>query len=158
LISAKVAALTEGVLKTMLLTKLKSAMAVFLVASILVGGVAALVRSAQATGQADARRVVRRGPPLEKADEPQAAGGWKQRRAILAPESEKQTFAVAISPDGKSLAVGYEQGAKLLDAAAGRELAALPSRACLAIAISPDGKMVAQGHMLEGHPVTLADA
>jgi WD40 repeat protein len=142
----------------MLRTKLKSATAVFLVAGILGGGVATLVASAQATGRAEARRIVRRGPLVEKADEPHASVGWKQRLAITAPESEKQTFAVAISPDGGGLAVGYEQGAKVLDAAAGRELAALPSRACLAIAFSPDGKTVAQGHMLEKHPITLADA
>jgi RNA polymerase sigma factor (sigma-70 family) len=158
LISAQVVALTEGVLKTMLRTKLKSAMAVFLTVGILASGVATLVLAAQATGRAEHGRVVRRGPPVEKAEEPQAAPGWRQRLAIPAPESEKQTFAVAISPDGKGLAVGYEQGAKVLDAAAGRELTALPSRACLALAFSPDGKRVAQGHMLEGHPITLADA
>jgi RNA polymerase sigma factor (sigma-70 family) len=54
-VSVKVAALTEGVLKTMLLTKLKTATAVLLVVSALVGG-AGLIYQTQAAEQQEARR------------------------------------------------------------------------------------------------------
>src|SRR5262249_21960113 len=69
LVSAKVAALTEGVLKTMLLTKLKIATAVLLV-GVLAGGVAMLALPPLATGQTNARKA---GKPEPAPKEPELA-------------------------------------------------------------------------------------
>jgi RNA polymerase sigma factor (sigma-70 family) len=158
LVSAKVAALTEGVLKTMLLTKLKIATAVLLV-GVLAGGAAMLALPPLATGQTHARKTGKPAPaPREtqpadkKADEAQAAKGWKERLTIKAPDGERQTLNIAVSPDGKKVAVGYFSGHKVLDTTTGKELATLPAEArnLPALAFSPDGKLVAQSETLTG--------
>jgi WD40 repeat protein len=75
-----------------------------------------------------------------------------QRR--IAAESP---YAIAISPDGRTLAIGTQsdlwsgdlaQGGitKIFDVQTGRELAALPESGGRAAAFSPDGKWLATGH------------
>jgi hypothetical protein len=76
-ISVKVAALTEGVLKTMLLTKLKVVMVLFVVASL--SGTAGLIYQTQAAEQSKAQMATGRGdkekPTAEKAEK-QDADAW----------------------------------------------------------------------------------
>jgi RNA polymerase sigma factor (sigma-70 family) len=141
LIPAQVAALTEGVLKTMLLTRLKMAMAVLLLAGILAGGVATLVRPAPAAGPTEAKKEEKKGAKKE------VSVSWKERLCINAPEVS-QAFALAVSPDGKRIAVCYGTVTSVLDAKTGKELVtlsgtekAMPGRS---IAFSPDGKLIAQ--------------
>jgi RNA polymerase sigma factor (sigma-70 family) len=79
-ISVKVAALTEGVLKTMLLTKLKVVMVLFVVASL--SGTAGLIYQTQAAEQSKAQMATGKGdkekPTAEKAEkaEKQDADAW----------------------------------------------------------------------------------
>jgi RNA polymerase sigma factor (sigma-70 family) len=157
LISVKVAALVEGVLKTMLLTKLKIALVVVLLASSLAGAVALFAPEA-ANGQTNARKAAALQPAAREVGEQHVVVNWKERLVINSPGDQETNGGVAFAPDGKTLAVGYAHGAKILEVATGRELVTLPSRACGSITFSPDGKTVAQGHMLEGRTVTLADA
>jgi RNA polymerase sigma factor (sigma-70 family) len=163
LVSAKVAALTEGVLKSMLLSKLKIAAAVLLV-GVLAGTAAMLALPPLATGQTDAGKAgkpepapKKTEPADKKADEAQAAQGWKERLTIKAPDGEKQTLNIAVSPDGKKVAVGYFKGHKVLNTKTGEELATLPADAKLlpGLAFSPDGKFIAQS---DQHDVLLCSA
>jgi WD40 repeat protein len=145
LISAKVAALTEGVLKTMLLTKLKIATAVLLV-GVLAGGMATLALPPLATGQTDARKTRKAEPEPKKAEEAQAAMRWKERLAINAPDGS-QTFNVAVSPDGKKIAAAFGTETKVLDATNGQELVTLSGTEKAyprGLAFSPNGKLIAQ--------------
>jgi RNA polymerase sigma factor (sigma-70 family) len=158
LIPARVAALTEGVIRAMLWTKLMIAAVVLLAAGILAGGVATLVPPAPAAGRAELRQEGTSQPAVQEAAEPQGGVRWKERLAVTAPETDKQTFSVAISPDGKHLAVGYERGAKVVDATTGQEVTNLPNGQPMAIAFSPDGKTIAQAHLAGGGLVSLADA
>src|SRR5947209_1735126 len=130
LVSAKVAALTEGVLNAMWLTKLKIAAAVLLV-GVLAGGAVMLALPALATGQTDVNKAGKPEPaPKEpqpaarKAAEAQIPKIWKERLAIKAPKPS-QAFALAVSPDGKTIAVNYGTVTRVLDATTGKELLTL---------------------------------
>jgi RNA polymerase sigma factor (sigma-70 family) len=142
---AKVAALTEGVLKTMLLTKLKIAMTVLVLAGFLAAGVATPVPQAQATGQTGVGKPANAGPAAKGAKRARAPMRWKERLFVESPADKRQIFGVAISPDGKKVVtvVGGD-GAKVLDATTGQELAALPEGAEAELTFSPDGKLIAQ--------------
>jgi RNA polymerase sigma factor (sigma-70 family) len=161
-ISVQVAALTEGVLKAMLLTKLKMAMAVLLCAAALVVGSLALVSPGSATGQTGAGETGKaegaaRGAPesgqtdaakpataAAGANKAQAAMSWKERLAVDAPDDVGQTFNVAVAPDGKKIAVGYARETRILDAKNGQELVTLTeAKGYPAMAFSPDGKDIA---------------
>ena len=73
-ISAKVAALMEGVLKAMFLTKLKRALVIVLMACFLSGGVFLLAGPASVTGQTPGKE---KGPPKAPAKEASKwAGEW----------------------------------------------------------------------------------
>jgi RNA polymerase sigma factor (sigma-70 family) len=88
--SARVAALTEGVLKTMLLSKLKTALAVMLVLGILATGVLVLIsRTAGANGQPSAAGTLARD---SKPDQPPAAAGKtaKSNQDHPDPKADKQ--------------------------------------------------------------------
>jgi eukaryotic-like serine/threonine-protein kinase len=60
--------------------------------------------------------------------------------------------SLAFSPDGRKLAVLSEVGIRVLDAAKGRETAALQGncRGVRSFTFSPDGKRIATAHFLEG--------
>ena len=68
-------------LKTMLLTKLKIALAVLLVAGIVGGGVLTLAPLTPAAGQTDAKQAAKPEPAAKKPDKPQEkkAVSWKER-------------------------------------------------------------------------------
>src|SRR5262249_58603130 len=139
--------------KAMLLTKLKIATAALLVGA-LAGGVAMLALPPLATGQTDARKAGKPEPaPREperaarKDDKAQVPKGWKERLAIKAPE-QSQAYALAVSPDGKTIAVCYGTKNRVLDATTGKELLRLSgaekSFPRSGLAFSPDGKLIAQ--------------
>jgi RNA polymerase sigma factor (sigma-70 family) len=162
-ISARLAALTEGVLKTMLLTKLKIGVTILLLVAALAGAVG--VFAGPATGRSGARSERPTRPAARQGEKPQAVPAWKERHAVEAGAGN-QIFSAAVSPDGKVVAFGTTKGANLLDAATGKEIALVTGDLTFAVAISPDGKMLATGHISAikvwdaangNHLATLAD-
>jgi RNA polymerase sigma factor (sigma-70 family) len=149
-VSAEVVVLTEGVLKAMLLTKLKIAMGVLLAASVLAYGLGTLVPPSFATAQIAPGKSKSRQPAVNGGAQAQPAKAptrWKERLKIERPENKVQTFGVAISPDGLKIVVAYGPGViKVLDAKTGQELVTLSEEGApgIALAFSPDGQLVAR--------------
>jgi RNA polymerase sigma factor (sigma-70 family) len=139
-ISARVASLTEGVLKAMLLTKLKIVGVLLLVAA-LAGAAGVFANPGPA-----ARPRVLPGASARQGEKPQAGPAWKPRLAVKVAAGT-QIFAAAVAPDGKVVAYATNQGIKLLDAVTGNEIALVDTDCTLAAAISPDGKKLATGHI-----------
>jgi len=88
-VSAKVAALTERVVKTMLPTKLKTTLALLLVASMLTCGLGALKLSALAVQQGDAKAKDKDGLKL-KTDKDKLQGTWLLVSAIVEGEDRAE--------------------------------------------------------------------
>jgi RNA polymerase sigma factor (sigma-70 family) len=166
-ISARVATLTEGVLKTMLLSKLK--MTLLVLTLVLVAGMGLLTYQALATaheGNSSRSPAPRLAPPriAGQAAVPAPAPQqfeitWKEG-LILKPQWNKgdQVFCADFSPDGKAIATGQSSGLKILDAATGQELVSQPGlKVTNCLAYSPDGKTLASGH-LDGGSLNLLDA
>jgi RNA polymerase sigma factor (sigma-70 family) len=92
-VSAKVAALTEGVSKTMLLTKVKVALAALLVAGLLVASVSAISRPALA--ERPEQNQEKDKPPDKHTDKPEASG-WRE---MVTMKHEHAITALARSAD-----------------------------------------------------------
>jgi RNA polymerase sigma factor (sigma-70 family) len=144
-IPAKVAALTEGVLKAMLLNKLMR-VAGFAVLAVVVAVLVVLARPAPTNGQPKARILEAQRVPTRTGQKPQAATVWKERHAIKV-EQGTQIFSASVSPDGKLVAVASTEGVKLVDAVQGKDLAFLDLDVAFTTAISGDGKTLATGHV-----------
>jgi RNA polymerase sigma factor (sigma-70 family) len=140
-VSPKVAALTEGMVRTMMLTKAKFAAGILVLAILACYGVGVLTHPAAVAGQAEA---VRKG-------EPKAAPTWKEG-ATMPYEGALYVFSVALSPDGKTLATGINHfdpsrsgEVALWDTATGKVRTVLEGHTELvqSLAFSPDGKRLA---------------
>jgi RNA polymerase sigma factor (sigma-70 family) len=139
-VSARVAALAEGVLKTMFLTKLKvAAVLLFLLAAVGVGF---------GTFPGHAPAAPRAGTPAARPQGARGAGPKAPQWQEVAALTCSVPGAVAFSPDGKQLAAAGT-GVFLWDAATGKELDGLKEGAGMlglyALAFCPDGKRVAAG-------------
>jgi RNA polymerase sigma factor (sigma-70 family) len=145
-IPAKIAALTEGVLKAMLLTRLKMVVGFLVVAAVLGGALGLLALPALTAGPREARGRAPQQPEGREQEPPQPVVKWKERHALNA-ERGTQIFAASISPDGKLVAFATNQGVKLLDAVTGKEVAVVANDLTFTTAISPDGKTLATGHI-----------
>jgi len=152
-IPAKVAALTQGVLKTMLFAKLKIGVA----AAVLVVGVlpfagGSLSEPPTASGLGGARQATAKpatGGRQFRGSEtnPPLARVWKVRQVIKPqPDKGDQVFCAAVSPDGNTVVSAQASGTKLSDAATGRERMSLTDECTWTLAFSPDGKTLATGH------------
>lgn len=145
--SAKVAALAEGVLKTMFLQKLKltAALALALAAA---GAGMALVSVASEAPVGLAMRT-----PAAYQDAAKDAEAKPSQWAEVSSWACVVPGAVAFSPDGKKLAAGAAFGnfseVLLWDVASGESLNGLrgdaDSRGLYTVAFSPDGKQIATG-------------
>jgi RNA polymerase sigma factor (sigma-70 family) len=147
-ISPTVTALTEGVLRNMLMTKLKT-VAFVVVLVVLVGGcLTAVAQTLSKEGTTLAGEETSAKAPVgqgNNGDEPKVRGDQMepQARYTLNKHSEA-VMSVAFSPDGKTLASGSQDGtAKLWNVATGKERATLKGHSCLSVAFSPDGKTLA---------------
>jgi RNA polymerase sigma factor (sigma-70 family) len=207
-IRASAAALAEGVLKSMCLTKLKLAAALALTLGLASAGAGLLAYQQRLAHQPDRRQTEQPRPAAQDADvrpRPEPKPGRTDRYGDFLPDGATQrlgtlrfrpgggnidsllvsadgktliskTFygdrtvcawelatgkllhqfpghydenhAVAISPDGKTLAVGHDKLIRFWDMASGRELRQLkaPLPEVQGLAFSPDGKTLASGH------------
>jgi RNA polymerase sigma factor (sigma-70 family) len=167
-ISAKVAALTQGVLKTMLLPKLKTATAALLLAGLLVSGLVIAGLGALPNSSSTQRPTAQaKTPNQELAKKPASAPStvtqepvapqWKERITIKGHGHERPIYGVAFSPDGKVLATAALRYAKdnpddkisgeikLWDATTGRELSSWKGHTTgiMNVAFAPDGQTLA---------------
>jgi RNA polymerase sigma factor (sigma-70 family) len=149
--AARVTALTERVVRTMFLTRLKIAAAVLLAAAALGLGAGGLLYRIQAAQSAGAQ-----GPPPPAEAPARPAVSWKgqppvapgkQNGALLRiPALDPSMTAVALSATGKLLATaGPENTVRLWDVPSGKELHTLKGHAfaITALAFAPDGKTLA---------------
>jgi len=146
-ISAKVFALTEGVVKTMLLTKLKTMVAVTVVVLGVgaFGGGLVAHRSAWTFAADEVKQDTTQAKGANGAND--LAAQEPKLRATLQGHTNRVT-SVAYSPDGKTLASASWDGTiKLWDVAAGKEKATFKGhrREVCSVAYSPDGKTLASG-------------
>jgi hypothetical protein len=132
-VSARVAALTEGVVNTMLLTRIKMATAVLLAAGFLAASATGLLLQARAAGQAEARN----GPkPAEKAKSETASPHADVRKAL----DRFQAFR----PDDRDLTIFQLDWAPTLKEA--RERAAKQKRPILLMVVTNS-----YGNLYTGH-------
>jgi RNA polymerase sigma factor (sigma-70 family) len=148
-ISVKLAALTEGVLKTMPLTKLKVVVVLMMVAAL--SGVAGLIYLMQAAGRANAQ---------ERPTAPPKSVETAKRQTPIKLQLDGTPVSVAWSPDGKTVATITSVKAKddkdlpgalvqLWDAATGKEKLSLgveENTTLASLTFSPDGKALAMSH------------
>lgn len=143
-ISAKVAALTDGVMKAMLWTRLKGILGMMLVVGTLTGTAAVCTLP---VGANEPDQGTEQAP--QKADPAAAQGAFYKEKMVLRPQRDPgdQIFLAVLSADGKILVCGMASGCKLLDVATGRELAVLKLPAVQAAAVSPAGNILATGNL-----------
>ncbi|HEV3447352.1 MAG TPA: sigma-70 family RNA polymerase sigma factor [Gemmataceae bacterium] len=164
LIPAQVTALTEGVLKTMLVTKMKMVALVVMTVGLLGTGAATLTRGPRAAEQPQFQQANQDPPPAPQA-EPSTAETYRLLRTLALsnqqPPQLSAIYAVAFSPDGKHLAAGDGSGTVVLwnidsgkainqlglaiDRRLDPEVTAQSRSAVRALAFSPDTKTLAAG-------------
>jgi RNA polymerase sigma factor (sigma-70 family) len=134
LISARVASLVEGVLKAMLLTKLKTLMLCVLAVGVLLGAASVVAYYGQV---ADPKE-------FKKEDAAKPAAPAEPPGHVRCLEGHKEpVLGVVFSPDGKrALSASSDGTVRLWDLATGKELRRLIGHAVGArsVAFSPDGK------------------
>jgi RNA polymerase sigma factor (sigma-70 family) len=160
LVSTKVAALTEGVLKTMFLTKLKIAMVVVLTAGV-VGAGLGLRAQPGGSQQVDPKGIGSEGkkpdePPAKdkKAeDDPKTKPKRPERADIIQPAMMPLTHGkgavtvVAFSPDGKMVATaGADKTIRLWELSTGKAIKKLTvTGEPTALTFTADGKRIVSG-------------
>jgi RNA polymerase sigma factor (sigma-70 family) len=171
-IPARAAALADGVLRTLAVSRVKLTTAVLLMAGVLAAAAGLLAGQTpapppagkQAGAPAPAAREEARAkagapdaPRLDRYGDPLPPGALARMGTVRF--RQRGTSALACSPDGKLLAASGGGGVHLWDAATGRELRRLEEDLgdVRCIAFSPDGKTLAFGDMRMGRPVRLWD-
>jgi RNA polymerase sigma factor (sigma-70 family) len=149
MVSAKVVALSEGVLKMMSLTKLKVTTVVLLLAFLACVATTALTRAGWAAVQPeDAAATVEAGdkPAIGDGATPAALPpAPRPGSALLLVEHASPVTCLAWSFDGKLIAAGTKDGTVYLtEVATGKVLRSIPTKGTVTwIAFSPDGKSLA---------------
>jgi RNA polymerase sigma factor (sigma-70 family) len=161
LVSAQVAGITEGVLRAMFLTKIKTVTAVLLAVALLGAGLTGLTYRAMAERPgAERKEEPKKGesgldgtPAPEAPKTGTAPAGTCQERSVLLGH-DGNVLSVAFAPDSKTLAsAGLDGTFRLWDVATGKGLAvkAEPDGAVHSIVFSPDGKLLLTGGGRRGH-------
>jgi RNA polymerase sigma factor (sigma-70 family) len=149
-IPTQVVALADGVMKALLLARLKVALALLLVLAVAGGGLAFLRPEAPA-GQTEAPRAKAAGPVAqERTDlygDPLPAGAVARLGTVRLRHSGG-IWGLAFSPDGKRLVSGgQDRTARLWDVATGKEVRRFAGTAApvKSVAFTPDGKRLVTG-------------
>jgi RNA polymerase sigma factor (sigma-70 family) len=173
-LSTRVLTLTEGVLKTMWMTKAKTVAAVVMAAVMLGMGTGTWTyRTLAGSPQTETSLVDQ--PAADQAPPTRPVQASQQNTKTTRPPAEARPFgvlneghpavqAVQFSPDGKRLAAGYSNGTVALwDVASQRQVASFPppgardrDPAIQALAFAPDGRTLAVGS--KNYDVFLWDA
>jgi RNA polymerase sigma factor (sigma-70 family) len=154
--SAKVVALTQGVLKTMLLTKLKSATVLLLAAAAAIGA-CFLTHQALFAQPSDEREDPGATLAVSERSTLPVKIVWIERTTIGMREGD-QPLALAISPHGDKIATGHVGEGRLWDTATKRLVGTLNLREMTCLAFSPNGKFIAGGNQNQENLVKLWDA
>ncbi len=148
-IPAKVAALTEGVIRAMFLAKLKTISAAVTGVAVL-GTLGVFAPAAFSNGLPEPGGSPQK-PIIRNVEKDSKKLEWKER-LVIPVNRGNQVFSAAWSPKGDLIAVGSSEGAKLFDAATGKELFTSPQREiAFTTAFAPDGKSFASGHTKMAH-------
>jgi RNA polymerase sigma factor (sigma-70 family) len=156
-ISAPVIALTEGVLRTMLLTKLKITTTWAFLAVLIAGGIGVSVHrtwaacAVEANGPAVVQAKPERGKERLVTDPANAAKPHVMEQPLRAGpprvlvKYKSPVTCLGWSPDGRWVAASTQDGTiHVTEAAAGKEIRSFPIQgAATALAFSPDGKRLA---------------
>jgi RNA polymerase sigma factor (sigma-70 family) len=170
--SAKATALAEGVLRATAIAQLKTMAVLVAVCGVLVAGARVLAHQAwigrnpdvaPAERAAALRAAIPPPPAPRKKDRIDAYGDRlpsdvQARLGTIRLSVGNLIFAVAFSPDGKTLASGSGRGVRIWEAATGEilfNLEAAPGDCVLPLAFAPDGKTLAAGGL--GHTIRVWD-
>jgi RNA polymerase sigma factor (sigma-70 family) len=164
-ISARVAVLVAGVLKAMLLTRLKkTAMLVLLTAALVALGLGAFAESARMPKQTqpidNPQTTAKAQPQKDRFGEPLPAGALERLGTVQFRPGD-WAKGVAIAPDGRAVFTLSQSAINQWDAATGKQLRQFQSNgkeklAFHALALSADGKTLAAGQMLGEGATTAA--
>jgi RNA polymerase sigma factor (sigma-70 family) len=140
----RVAALTQGVLRAMLLTRLKNAAALLLALGLVVAGGTVLTCQAlapKATAQRPQTASAARAP-TDAADAPLPAGVLTRLGSTRLRHGDR-VVDLAFLPDGKTLAAADKGSIRLWDTATGREVRRFGDGTLKSMSLSADGKRLA---------------
>jgi RNA polymerase sigma factor (sigma-70 family) len=163
-LSAEMAALVEGTLKSGAMTKLKVALGVLLLTGAIAAGAGMLAQSQPAVQQTEPLAAAKASEPPPSKEQPRTdlhgdplPPGAIARIGTVRFRDGEAIFALAYSPDGKVLAsaTGSGEGViRLWDAATGKERLLLQPHTyhIYSLAFSPDGKMLACIGATKGSP------
>jgi RNA polymerase sigma factor (sigma-70 family) len=161
-IAPQVVALAEEAVQGMAVAKTKLGVVLLLAAGLLAAGAGLVAQQVLAAKQPEGQSTPAREPERaqdDKGSEPRRTdrygdplpAGAVARLGTVRLRTGYMTYALAFTPDGKTLAsAGNGRGLCLWDAATGRELRQIVGvRDAIPLAISPDGKLLASAYELE---------
>jgi RNA polymerase sigma factor (sigma-70 family) len=147
--AARVVALTEGAMRAMFLIKVKWLLGVT-VALVMLGTGGALLVPGLAPASRAQETASDKGPVDKQPGQAPDLPSWRLRTALESPDT---TAALALSPDGNTLAAGSADGrVRLWDLSTGKEQASFLTghkSAVRLLTFSPDGKVLASGGQLD---------
>jgi WD40 repeat protein len=149
LISAKLAALTEGVLKLMYLTRLKGAKAILLMVGLVAAGAGSVCLAYFHATKMDGGQDESSLNEFLSELQPRARPSATRRKIMLQAPPVIFVNAVAVSPDGSLIATAAD-GVRLYDARTGALRRVIGDAGGCKVAFSPDGRtLAAAGFHLE---------